>query len=70
MWDGGCGSVRYRLVAVPTDAAGGPSVQLAADLVTPAVLGRELVFIDAAGMLHMVSLDDLRAALAAVSASR
>ena len=67
--DGGCGSIRYRLVAIRTDAAGGPTVQLAADLVTPAVLGRELAFVDAAGMLHLVSLDDLRAALTAVPAS-
>jgi hypothetical protein len=66
--NGGCGSIRYSLLAIPTDAVG-PTVELAADLVTPAVLGQELVFIDAAGMLHLVSLDDVRAALAGVPAA-
>ena len=65
---GGCGSVRYSLLAIPTDAVG-PTVQLAVDLVTPAVLGQDLAFIDAAGMLHLLSIADVRAALAAVPAS-
>jgi hypothetical protein len=64
---GGCGSLRYTLLAIPTDAVG-PTVQLAADLVTPAVLGEDLAFIDAAAMLHLVSVDDVRAALAGVTA--
>jgi hypothetical protein len=68
VWKGGCGSIRYALLAISTDAVG-PPVQLATDLVTPAVVGRDLVFIDAAAMLHLVSLDDVRAALAGVPAA-
>ena len=68
VWNGGCGAVRYTLLAIPTDATG-PSVQLATDLATPAVLGQDLSFIDGAGMLHLVTVDDVRAALAAVPAS-
>ena len=68
VWKGGCGSIRYTLLAIPTDAVG-PTVQLAADLVTPAVVGQELVFVDAAGMLHLVSLDVVRAALGRVPAA-
>ena len=68
IWTGGCSSIRYTLLAIPTDAVG-PTVQLARDLVTPGVVGQDLVFIDAAGMLHLVSLDDVRAALAGVPAA-
>jgi hypothetical protein len=68
VWTGGCGSIRYTLLAIPTDGAG-PTVQLAADLVTPAVVGRDMAFIDATGMLRVVSVDDVRAALAGVSAA-
>ncbi len=68
VWNGGCGAARYTLFAIPTDATG-PSVQLATDLATPAVLGQDLSFIDGAGMLHLVTVGDVRAALAAAPAS-
>jgi hypothetical protein len=61
---GGCGSLRYTLLAIPTDGSG-PAIQLATDLLTPGVLGQGLSFIDAARMLYLVALDDLRAALKA-----
>jgi len=49
---------------VPTSAPGGPVVQLASDLGTPAVLGTELAFVDLTGQVHMSTLDQVRAALA------
>ena len=61
---GSCGDYHHKLIAVSTAAPGGPVVQLADDLGTPAVLGTELAFVDLAGQVHVSTLDQVRAALA------
>ena len=60
-----CGNYQHQLVAIPTAAPGGPVVQLADDLGTRAVLGTELAYVDLMGQVHMSTLDQVRAALAA-----
>ena len=64
---GFCDDYRHQLVAVPTATPGGPVVQLADDLSTPAVLGSELAFVDLVGQVHTSTLDQVRAALAFAS---
>src|SRR5579863_234323 len=54
---GTCGNHHHQLVAIPTATPGGPVVQLADDLGTPAVLGTELAFVDLAGQVHISTLD-------------
>jgi hypothetical protein len=61
---GSCGDYHHRLIAVSTAAPGGPVVQLADDLGTPAVLGTELAFVDLKGQVHVSTLDQVRSALA------
>jgi hypothetical protein len=62
---GSCGNNQHQLVAVPTATPGGPIVQLADDLSTPAVLGTVLAFVDITGQVHTSTLGQIRGALAA-----
>jgi hypothetical protein len=65
-----CGDPHHTLIAIPTTPPGGPVVQLADDLATPAILGSALVFGDAHGQLHVVALDEVRATLASAVSAR